>query len=643
MFDFRGYRKSVMRLRESIIFLIFTVSLALFTPQALANNITVSNVTFGPQNTSSHYMPILFNITWQNAWKDSSTSITAGTGNYDAVWVFIKYSIDGVTWNHATLGPISGGTSTTGGAGGTANPTNFYGGTATVGGTSTKLDVLVPTDNKGAFVQIASTQTSAISGTLISTGAQFLWNYGGTGGNSVSDNSAALASVQVMAIEMVYVPTSSFYVGDSTTSSLTGQFCQASATTSLQITGEGPIALGNGLATGLGNNNASGMLVADDFTNTVAPTNSPTNLPDNSSFSGFPKGYKAFYMMKYNITQGQWRDFLNTLTRTQQNGRILDAPANDGPQLSGVSSIAAVPGGDVFVMANSTSAVYRNGVELTAFSSFAPATAPMTFSCYLNAQSSGVLNGSDDGEWVAANYLSWMDAAAYAAWAGLRPFTELEYEKAARGSVDTGTANEFAWGTTSITAAAAISNAGTSSEASSTAGSNCVIANSGTGGPLRVGSFATSGSTRVTAGASYWGIMNLSGNVWQQVVTVGNATGRSFIGSNGTGVLAADGNATNSDWPGYSSGAGEVNGALGSGLRGGDWWDQWGTSSTVAAPSAGTSTFGRISDRFAAVDGLAARYYNYNWTTSSGSGSIIVYYYWYDVFYPGARFARTAP
>src|SRR5262249_53007037 len=49
------------------------------------------------------------------------------------------------------------------------------------------------------------------------------------------------------------------------------------------------------------------------------------------------------------------------------------------------------------------------------------------------------------------SYVSWPDVAAYAAWAGLRPITELEYEKAARGMDNQPTPGEFVWGTTAIT------------------------------------------------------------------------------------------------------------------------------------------------------------------------------------------------
>src|SRR5208283_4202281 len=101
--------------------------------------------------------------------------------------------------------------------------------------------------------------------------------------------------------------------------------------------------------------------------------------------------------------------------------------------------------------AGASSAPSRNGIVVTGLP--AVITSPMTFGCKL----SGSANGSTDGEWIAMNYSYWLDAAAYAAWAGLRPYTELEYEKAARGPI-TPVNGEYAWGSTGITNATGPSN-----------------------------------------------------------------------------------------------------------------------------------------------------------------------------------------
>ena len=90
-----------------------------------------------------------------------------------------------------------------------------------------------------------------------------------------------------------------------------------------------------------------------------------------------------------------------------------------------------------------------------------------------------------------------------------------------------------------------------------------IYKNSNPNGPARVGLFAIPGATRVEAGASYWGIMELSGNVWERTVSVTN--GRFFTGMHGDGTLLANGNADAADWPGTN--------ASGAGERGGNWYE----------------------------------------------------------------------
>ena len=100
------------------------------------------------------------------------------------------------------------------------------------------------------------------------------------------------------------------------------------------------------------------------------------------------------------------------------------------------------------------------------------------------------------------------------------------------------------------------------------------------GGPLRVGCFANASSTRVGAGASYYGAMNLTGNLRERIITVGDADGRSYLGTHGDGNLSVQGNHTNADWP--------TTYAEGTGTKGGDW-------------VTGVHFCGRTSDRFAAA------------------------------------------
>lgn len=127
---------------------------------------------------------------------------------------------------------------------------------------------------------------------------------------------------------------------------------------------------------------------------------------------------------------------------------------------------------------------------------------PVTFYCDLDGDGTG--NEADDGEWVVCLFLTWFDACSYLDWAGLRPMTELEYEKACRGN-QTPVAGEFAWGSTSYTLLTGVTSSGSSSEVPTPTNSNLSIAAldpSNTNvpvlyNPIRVGAFATSSSTRV--------------------------------------------------------------------------------------------------------------------------------------------------
>jgi formylglycine-generating enzyme required for sulfatase activity len=112
----------------------------------------------------------------------------------------------------------------------------------------------------------------------------------------------------------------------------------------------------------------------------------------------FPKGVEPFYMMKYELTQGQYAAFLSSLSASQSQLRV-----NFG-------------GKDY----------YQNRGSITAFDGHYRALSPQR----------------------PCNFISWDDAMAYADWAGLRPYTEFEYTKACRGP-ETPLAGEYPWNTAS--------------------------------------------------------------------------------------------------------------------------------------------------------------------------------------------------
>ena len=136
--------------------------------------------------------------------------------------------------------------------------------------------------------------------------------------------------------------------------------------------------------------------------------------------------------------------------------------------------------------------------------------------------------------------------------------------------------NEYSWGTTDIANSPyTLSDSGADNENIATnysgtlgnaAYSLTTPFNGSINGPVRVGIFAgnSSNSGRVTAGASYYGVMEMSGNLLEHFITVGNPTGRAFTGLHGNGLLNTNGNANVTNWPGPSS--------LGAGFRGGYWY-----------------------------------------------------------------------
>ena len=559
-----------------------------------ANNITIGTnsvaLTGKDISGATHFTLVQFDLTWDNSWRTlsaidytsspgaassgttitvtsttglrvgMSVSVTAGTGvfaagtvvtvingngttftvsaapgtalsggasvvtgvdvkNYDAAWVFVKYRVlassggDGL-WHHASL--------------------NDAGHTAPSGSTI-DIGLLTPatafntTTNPGlgAFIY-RSADGSAVTNTF--TGVQLRWNYGvnyKTGSTPIGDND--IVDIEVFAIEMVYVPTGTFALG-SGGSETSHFYTYPTTTTTYSVSTEAAITVGT----------TSGNLYYGPGTY-AGDQEGPIPLE-------FPKGYNAFYCMKYEISQQGYVDFLNTLTYTQQDTRTY----------SGTPSSPA--GWGAFGNSN------RNGIDIQ--TPGVNSTTPAVYACNLNGNTS--YGESDDGQSTACNLLSWPDIAAYLDWSGLRPMTELEYEKACRGTLPP-VANEYAWGTTGIASSTyTLSNSGATDEVigsnySTTVGNALYYSTySSINGALRVGIFAgTTGNTgRVTAGATYYGIMEMSGNLWDFSVSAGNVTGRLFNGANGNGLLDVAGDANVTYWPGTDGvGAGNRGGA----------------------------------------------------------------------------------
>jgi len=195
-----------------------------------------------------------------------------------------------------------------------------------------------------------------------------------------------------------------------------------------------------------------------------------------------------------------------------------------------------------------------------------------------------------DGETLPSNLMTWMDLAAYLDWSGLRPMSELEYEKICRGP-NTAVTNEYAWGTTNIYSTTyTLSNRGLSNEGIYDPGAatgNAAYYNTTPGGTsniiVRCGAIAASvTSTRQETGAGYYGVMEMSGNVHEMLVSAQTNSGLSYTGIHGDGNLTSAGDADEDYWPGINGhtnyyvsnftffGTYGVTAAAGAGARGGD-------------------------------------------------------------------------
>ena len=292
--------------------------------------------------------------------------------------------------------------------------------------------------------------------------------------------------------------------------------------------------------------------------------------------SSYPSGVRGFYAMKYELTQEQYVSFLNQLPRPAQYERTI------GGYLDKLSE------GDYVFGADRSRASHRNGIvlhERTVNNGL-----PYVFACDLNR--SDLANGLSDGQSLSCNYLSVGDLLSYAEWSGLRPLSELEYEKMCRGyypGLPLG--GEYAWEGTSSVKLSGISGGGTERESVNGSGDNVNVDNA-LGGPVRAGLFVR-GDDRHTTGISFWGISDLSGNV-SEIYCNAEVYGRQLKrGVHGSGEVEENGDAkvVETDWPRVVSAYG---------VRGGDFQSPLSCLS-VSDRSMAVDYFSDFSDRKATV------------------------------------------
>ena len=321
------------------------------------------------------------------------------------------------------------------------------------------FQVSIPPDSLGAIIRRSSSGTGTVSGTVTL---------------DIGSDLGLFPDIKVFGIEMVYVPEGSYYLGD----------------------GESPNRWH------VGDDTTAAYLVTDSEVMTYGNTSSDiyTESPIISGDipANYPNGYNAFYSMKYEISQSQYAEFLNCLTFPQQNSRTSTDLSDAGFT-------------NTFVMSNTTALTNRNTIRC-----IPPGNGdPLFFFCDLDQDS--IPNEENDGQNIAMNYLSFDDLKAYLDWCALRPMSPMEYEKACRGPLPP-VAGEFAWGTPGLTEPGDIVNDGEVNETFDNIGATGVYGQ--TPSKLtRCGFAATSTSTRLTSGGSYYGIMELSGNAGENLCT----------------------------------------------------------------------------------------------------------------------------
>ena len=300
--------------------------------------------------------------------------------------------------------------------------------------------------------------------------------------------------------------------------------------------GDGNVSIGsfvNGNTSNTYNVLSEGAITTGSLTGNLFAISSgyrPVALP-----ASYPKGFAEVYCMKHEISQGQYVDFVNLLTSDQALNR----------QITGNTFRLNITGSWPVLIANTP---HR-----------------------------------------AMNFLGWADFLAYLDWSALRPMTELEFEKICRGP-GAPVGGEFAWGSSVITDANTLTGNGTATEAASnpiTAGGGIANYNNNLiTGPIRCGFAAKVATSRQEAGAGYYGVMELSGNVWEATVSTRNTAGSSYTGNLGDGIVSvspAAGFANQTTWPNQQASRISTTSAPGKVQRGGSWNE--------------ASNFLRVSDR----------------------------------------------
>jgi hypothetical protein len=493
---------------------IFTVFCFLMTTFVFANNIQLQKVSLSDTNRAAKTVNIKMNISWEHSWRDSI--------NWDAAWIIIKYKEpkDNLwKWKHAQLSLAGNST-----------------------GTAAGVKIVVPDDRTGAFFY----RSEAGIGMIASDNVKLLWNYGAAGVVNIDS-----VEVRVFATEMVYIPQGNYCLGDGNGASRSdNSFQLKNSPNNYAVINDKWSALINTY-----NPNYVFSAPDDAVVNASGIRISGLNGIDINNdkvaeFPNYPTGYRIFYCMKYKITQGQYTDFLNTVCANDTTLTAIENYLKQPNQYFTYGKLQGIP--------KQLLAVW---VRLADYLTWAPADVQRYSIALDSVQAKFTVSRPDR----AYDVMDMNRGLSFSEWFGLRPMSELEFEKTNRGPLPA-VFNERSWGQDSQIPVAFVggfvnlklSGIENGTEVFSdyditkrnylpfnprSVGVFTVTGGDNGVGPYRVGIYANDTSSRVSSGAGYYGVMDMRKISGEYVLPLSTVENRSFnYNMNGKGVLSALGN-----------------------------------------------------------------------------------------------------